>query len=338
MKIDGALLSPDLKAIPEQTRELEALGYDGVFTFEGPHEPFFPLVLAAEHSKKLELATGLAIAFARTPMTVANLAYDLHRFSEGRFSLALGTQIKPHIERRYSMPWSKPRALMREFVLATQAIFKCWNEGSRLEFEGEFYTHNLMPPMFSPEPNPYGVPPILLGGVGEKTVEMVGEVADGLLVHPLNTPAFLEKITLPAVDRGLATSGRSRSDFTMAIQTLIITGETEQEYAHNRELVRGQIAFYGSTPAYRTVLDAEGWGDLQPELRKMTREGRWQDMQSLVTDEVLDRIATGGTPEEISARLKQRYNGVADRLALASPFPLPATCVKRIVSGLKSGT
>lgn len=335
MKIDGALLSPDLKLIPGQTRELEGLGYDGVFTFEGPHEPFMPLVLAAEHSKKLELATGLAIAFARTPMTVAHLAYDLHRFAEGRFTLALGTQIKPHIERRYSMPWSKPRARIREFVLATKAIFDCWNDGSRLRFDGEFYTHNLMPPMFNPGPNPYGSPPIILGGVGEKMVEMVGEIADGLLVHPLNTPASLEQVTLPAVDRGLTSSGRTRDDFTMAIQTLIITGETEAEYSHNRELVRGQVAFYGSTPAYRSVLDAEGWGELQPELHKMTREGRWQDMQSLVTDEVLDRVATAGTPEEIAARLKQRFDGVADRLAFASPFPLPPSCVTRIIAGLQ---
>jgi len=234
------------------------------------------------------------------------------------------------------MPWSKPRARIKEFVLATKAIFDCWNDGSRLDFCGEFYTHNLMPPMFSPGANPYGSPPIYLGGVGAKMVEMVGEVADGLLVHPLNTPGFLNNVTLPAVARGLERSGRTRRDFTLAVQTLIITGETDEEYAHNRELARGQVAFYGSTPAYRTVLDAEGWGDLQPELRAMTREGRWHDMKSLVTDEVLDRIATAGTPEEIASKLRERFDGVADRLAFASPFPLPENCVKRVIRGLRA--
>jgi len=336
MKIDGALLAPDLAVVPERTRELEALGYDGIFTFEGPHEPFMPLVLAAEHSKKLDLATGLAIAFARTPMTVANLAYDLHRFAEGRFRLVLGTQIQAHVERRYSMPWSRPRARIREFVLALRAIFACWNDGEKLDFRGEFYRHDLMPPMFNPGPNPYGTPPILLGGVGAAMTETVAEVADGLLGHPLNSRAFLDTVTLPAIAKGLATSGRPRQDFTLACQTLIVTGEDDAEIARNRELVRAQIAFYGSTPAYRPVLDAEGIGELQPKLRDMTRENRWMEMATLIPNDVLERFASVGTPEEVADKLWAKYGGLADRLAIASPYPLNPESVRRLLMRLRT--
>ncbi len=336
MKIDGSLLCRNLGEVPDEARELESLGYDGVFTFEGPHEPFLPLLLAAEHTERMELATGLAIAFARTPMVVANIANDLHRFAEGRLTLVLGTQIKPHIERRYSMPWSRPRARMREFVLATKEIFGCWNEGTRLNFRGDFYTHDLMPPMFNPGPNPFGRPDILLGGVGAKMVEMVGEVADGLLVHPLNTVTFLDEVTLPAVDRGLRASGRERASFTLAVQTMIITGATEEERVANRERVRGQVAFYCSTPAYRTVLESEGYGEIQPELQRLTREGRWKEMSGLIDDTLLARIATEGSPEEIAATLKSRYSGFANRLALVAPYRLPAAQSAQIVAALKS--
>ena len=335
MKIDGALLV-ELSGVPQRARRLEELGFDGCFAFEGPHEPFMPLLLAAEHSERLEVATGLAIAFARTPMTVANLAHDLHVYSGGRFILGLASQIKPHIERRYGATWSKPVSRMREFVQALRAIFACWNEDAPLRFEGEFYNHTLMPPMFKPAPSPFGAPRIMLGGVGPKMTAVAGEVADLMLVHPFHTERSLAELTLPAIREGQARAGRDGSDFELACQALIVTGETEADYRTALEATRGQIAFYGSTPAYRRVLEAEGLGELQPELKKLTREGRWGDMSSLVTDELVEKIALCGPPEAIAGRLLERYGDIAGRVAFASPHPPSDDCVRTILDGVRA--
>ena len=208
MKIDAGMVVTNMKQIPARVRELEEAGFDGCFTFEGPHEPFMPLVLAAEHSK-LDVGTGLAIAFARTPMTVANLAHDLQQFSGGRFWLGLGSQIRPHIEARYSMPWGKPVTRMKEFVRALRAIFANWNTNEKLDFRGEFYTHTLMPPIFNPGPSTGGPPPIYLGGVGPKMTEAAGEVADGMLLHPFHTERSLEQVMLPNLQKGLDGIGTS---------------------------------------------------------------------------------------------------------------------------------
>ncbi len=335
MKIDAGLLVTDMKQIPARVRELEEAGFDGCFTFEGPHEPFMPLVLAAEHSK-LELGTGLAIAFARTPMTVANLAHDLQHFSGGRFWLGLGSQIKPHIEARYSMPWGKPVTRMKEFVRALRAIFANFDHNEKLDFRGEFYKHTLMPPIFNPGPAKGGPPPIYLGGVGPKMTEAAGEVADGMLLHPFHTAGSLEQVMLPNLQRGLETSGRNLSDFTLCAQVLIVTGSNETEFESARAMTRNQIAFYASTPAYRSVLEAEGRGDLQPKLRELTKTGRWHEMAALIDDELLGEIASVGTPDEVAARLHARYGSFASRLAFASPFPLSQACASEIVSGLRS--
>lgn len=336
MKFDAPLLAPNLADVPARARLLQEIGYDGTFTFEGPHEPFMPLVLAAEHAPKLDVATGLAIAFARTPMTVANLAWDLQRYSEGRFILGLGSQIKPHVERRYGMPWKKPVTRMREFVRALRAIFDSFQHGTPLKFEGELYQHTLLPPFFNPGPNEHGAPPIFLGGVGTKMVEVAGEVADGLLVHPLNTPRFLDTVTLPAIARGRGKGGRGDADFTLACQVMIITGETEEEMQAATLATRGQIAFYGSTPAYKVVLDAEGWGDLQPELQQMTRENRWAEMPARIDDTMLHTIAIVGTPEEVAERLHARFGAIAGRIAIASPYPLNPNCERRIVEAYRA--
>src|SRR4051812_27327294 len=211
MLVDAALTATELLEVPEAAREIEAAGFDGMYTFEGQHDPFFPLLLAAEHTERVQLTTAVAIAFARNPMTLAQSAYDLQLASHGRFNLGLGTQIKPHIEKRYSMQWSKPAARMREVVLAIRAIWASWHDGAKLEFRGEFYTHTLMTPFFNPGPNPYGLPRIFLGGVGPRMTEVAGEVADGFMVHPFTTEKFLRESTVPALGRGLATAGRDRS-------------------------------------------------------------------------------------------------------------------------------
>jgi len=335
MKIDAGMVVTNMKQIPARVRELEEAGFDGCFTFEGPHEPFMPLVLAAEHSK-LDVGTGLAIAFARTPMTVANLAHDLQQFSGGRFWLGLGSQIRPHIEARYSMPWGKPVTRMKEFVRALRAIFANWNTNEKLDFRGEFYTHTLMPPIFNPGPSTGGPPPIYLGGVGPKMTEAAGEVADGMLLHPFHTERSLEQVMLPNLQKGLTASERQLSDFTLCAQVLVVTGKDEAEFENARAMTRNQIAFYASTPAYRSVLEAEGRGELQPELRQLTKLGRWHEMASLIDDELLSRIAVVGTPREVAESLHARYGSLAGRLAFASPFPLSQEYASEIISGLRS--
>lgn len=334
MKIDAGLLVSDMKQVATRVRELEEAGFDGCFTFEGPHEPFMPLVLAAEHSA-LDIGTGLAIAFARTPMTVANLAHDLQQFSGGRFWLGLGSQIRPHIEARYSMPWSKPVARMKEFVRAVRAILASWNRNEKLDFRGEFYTHTLMPPVFNPGPAQGGPPPIYLGGVGPRMTEAAGEVADGMLIHPFHTERSLREIMLPNLQRGLAASNRRLSDFTICAQVLVVTGENEEQLQSARAVTRSQIAFYASTPAYRSVLEVEGRGDLQPELRRLTKAGRWHEIGALIDDDLLGRIAVVGAPNELAQTLHARYGSLARRLAFASPFPLPQRCAAEIISGLR---
>ena len=316
MKVDAALLAQDLAAVPAEVRQIEAQGYDGTFTFEGPHDPFFPLVLAAEHSERLELATAIAIAFPRSPMQLANVGHDLQLQSKGRFILGLGSQVKAHIEKRFSATWTKPVARMREMVLALRAIWRCWNENEKLDFRGEFYRHTLMTPFFNPGPSPYGPPRVFLAGVGRPMTAVAGEVGDGLFVHPLNSPKFIRETTLPALDAGFARAGKQRAAFEIACQAMVITGFTDEEMARAEAGTRMQIAFYGSTPAYRVVLEAHGWGELQTELNALVRQGRWGDMGGLVTDEVIDTFAVRCTPDQLPDRLRARYAGLVDRLSL----------------------
>jgi probable F420-dependent oxidoreductase len=316
MKVDAALLATDLADVPAEVREIERLGYDGTFTFEGAHDPFFPLVLAAEHSTRLDLATAIAIAFPRSPMQLANVGHDLQVQSKGRFILGLGSQVKPHIEKRFSATWSRPVARMREMVLALRAIWRCWNEGTRLDFRGEFYRHTLMTPFFSPPPSPFGPPRVFLAGVGRPMTAVAGEVGDGLFVHPLNSPKFLRETTLPALEAGFARAGKERGGFAIACQAMVVTGFDEEEMTRAETGTRMQIAFYGSTPAYRVVLETHGWGDLQPELNALSKQGRWAEMGALIGDEVLDAFAVRCAPDDLPERLLARYAGLVDRLSL----------------------
>ena len=320
MKVDRAILTQRLADAGAEARRLEDLGYDGAFTFEGPHDPFFPLVVAAQHTERLELATAVAIAFARSPMLLANIGHDLQELSKGRFILGLGSQIRPHIERRFSMPWSRPAARMRELVQAIRAIWRCWHEGEKLDFRGDFYTHTLMTPFFNPGPNPHGPPRIFVAGVGPRMTEVVGEVADGFFEHPFNTPESVRAMTLPALERGLARSGRSRKDLEISCQVMVVTGRNEEALEGARRAVRSQIAFYGSTPAYRGVLDCHGWGDLQTDLNRLSKRGRWEEMTELVDDEMLETIAVCGQPGEIGEKVRARYGAFADRVSLVAPY------------------
>lgn len=338
MRVDGPLVLTDLAAVPAAARHLEAAGYHGTFTFEGPHDPFLPLVAAAPATERLELMTAVAIAFARNPMTLAVQANDLHVLSSGRFHLGLGSQIRPHIERRFSMPWTAPAARMRELVLAIRAIWTSWNERVPLRFEGGHFTHTLMTPFFDPGPNPFGAPPVWLGGVGPRMTEVAGEVADGFLIHPFCTRRSLEEVTLPALERGRsrAAAALAAAPIRLALPVMVATGDSAQALANAIEAVRSQIAFYGSTPAYRVVLDVHGWGDLQPELRERTRSGDWAAMGELVSDEVLHEVAVVAEPDGVAAAITGRYGDLLDRVALNAPYHLDPDIWAAIAAALRS--
>ena len=314
MKVDAPIYSFD--APEPEVRRLEAKGYSGAFTFEGPHDPFFPLLLAARASERIELYTAVAIAFSRNPMILANIGWDLQLHSKGRFILGLGTQIKAHIERRFSMPWSQPAARMREMVLAIKEIWRCWQTQERLDFRGEFYQHTLMTPAFSPGPSTYGGPRIFLAGVGPRMTEIAGEVADGFFVHPFGTLESLRHLTHPALERGLEMAGRKRSSLETSVQLMICSGTNDAEIAQVRESTKAQIAFYGSTPAYRPILDVHGWGDLQPTLNRMSKEGKWTEMAGLVSDELLEAVAVCAPMKEIAGKVLERCDGKIDRVSL----------------------
>jgi len=322
VKVDGGIGLPglDLGSVAAGAREAEEAGYDGVWSAETSHDPFLPLALAAEHTERVELGTGIAVAFARNPMTLAHIGYDLQAFSKGRFLLGLGSQIRPHIEKRYSMPWSRPAARMRELILAIRAIWDTWNNGSKLEFRGDFYTHTLMTPFFNPGPNPYGNPKVFLAGVGERMTEVAGEVADGILCHAFTTEEYLRTVTIPAVERGRKRAGKSMDGFELSGPAFVVTGTTEEEMTASAKGVRQQIAFYGSTPAYRPVLELHGWGGLQDELNALSKQGQWVEMGQRIDDDVLRTFSVVCSPEEVPDQLRARYDGLFDRVSFYAPY------------------
>ena len=318
MRIYTSLPTHDPRDTARAFRELEDIGYDGAFSFESKHDPFFPLALAAGLTQRLELGTAVAIGFARNPMVLANIGYDLQVITGGRFVLGLGSQVRPHIENRFSEEWGKPVSRMREMVAAIRAIWDAWEGHSKLNFRGEFYRHTIMIPAFNPGPNPYGPPPILLGGFGPRMIEMAGEVADGFLAHPFNTRKSLQQNVLPALERGLAKSGRDRSAFRITCITMVVTWTNDQEYEAGRASLQEQLAFYGSTPVYKSTLECHGWGDLHPELNRLSKQGRWSEMSQLITDDVMREIAVMGPRHEVAAAVLERLSGIADAVSLVN--------------------
>lgn len=328
MKIMTALFGPT-DAV-DRAKLLKEAGASGVFTFEGPFDVFTPLVLASSVDG-LDLMSNVAIAFPRNPIQLAHQANDLQLLSKGRFILGLGTQVRAQIEKRYGTEFDRPVERMTEIVGALRAIFATWNEGERLDFRGEYHRHTLMTPTFNPGPNPYGPPPIYLGALGPRLTRATAEVADGLLVMPFGSKRFLHGTTLPAVRDGLAKAGRSADDFTVIPEIIVsVASGRDDDHASTRML----LAFYGSTPAYRPVLDAHGWGDLQPELNAMSKQGRWQEMAALIDDEMLHTIAACGTPAEIAAHIRDRIDGVSDSICLYQPGPITVDALAEIVDAL----
>ncbi len=335
MKVDAGI-GHQLNKIPETVKAMEAAGYDGVRTAEMNHDPFFPLLLAAEHSERLELATSIAVAFARSPMNLANIGHDLNAYSKGRFTLGLGSQIKPHITKRFSMQWGAPAAQMRELVLAMRAIWANWYDGEPLEYVGKYYRHTLMTPAFTPEDTEHGAPRVILAAVGPKMTEVAGEVADGMIIHPFSTVPYIESVTIPAIEKGLAAAGKTRDGFELSYSCFVITGRDEAEFAASKKAAQERIAFYGSTPAYKGVLESIGCGELQGELNSMSKQGRWKEMGTLITDDMLQEFGVMGEPHEIAPQMLTRYGSFVDRTSASFPVA-DAEERGKIIQALRAG-
>ena len=337
MKVDGGI-GWDLDTAGAQAQDLEALGYSGIQSAETAHDPFLPLAFAAKATSRVDLITGIAVAFARTPMLLAHLGHDLNAASNGRFVLGLGSQIRAHITRRFHMPWSSPAARMREFILAMRAIWATWHRGEPLRFTGRFYSHTLMTPFFTPTNTEHGAPRVFLAAVGPLMTEVAGEVADGIIVHAFTTEKYLRETTLPALERGFAKARakgeeKSRANFEISYPCFVVTGRDERELAAAEQATRRQIAFYGSTPAYKPVLDSIDAGELQPRLNAMSKEGRWAEMGELIDADTTRKFAIVTEPARIAAEIKARFADVVDRTA-AAYAQLPREDRERIVREL----
>jgi probable F420-dependent oxidoreductase len=316
---------------------LRDAGASGVATFEGPHDVFAPLTLAATVGG-LGLMTNVAIAFPRNPIHLAHQANDHQLLSGGRFILGLGTQVRAQIEKRFGVQFDNPVARMTELLGALRAIFEVWNSGesgARLNFRGEYYRHTLMTPTFNPGPNPYGPPPIYVGALGPKLTRATAEHADGLLVMPFGSKRFLHDHTMPAVRDGLHASRRQPDEFAVMPEIIVSAGETDAEREQADAGTRRLLAFYGSTPAYRPVLAAHGWEDLQPELNAMSKQGRWQEMAGLIDDEMMHTIAACGTPADVAAHIRDRVDGISDTVCLYQAAPIGLPTLSAIVDALR---
>jgi probable F420-dependent oxidoreductase len=336
MRVDMGGYAGTVDAAASAAVEAEKGGYDGWFAVETQIDPFLGCLLAAERTERIEIGTGIAVAFARNPMTAALQANDVQALSGGRFILGLGSQIKPHITRRYSMPWSHPAPRMREFILAIRAIWDTWATGAELNFEGEFYSHTLMAPFFDPGPNPHGNPKIMLAAVGPLMTQTAGEVADGVLIHGFSTERYLREATLPALDKGFEKAGRTGEGFEITAPAFVVARDTEEEIAEGVQTIRDQIGFYGSTPAYKPVLELHGWGELGDELKAMTKKGEWDKLGSMIDDEVLNTFAVIGTPEEAIAEVKKRYGDVCTRITMIVPPERDETRWARLFEELRA--
>ena len=320
MKLDIGMLTHDLKSIPDYARKVEALGYDCLWSSETQHDPYLPLAVAAGVTSRIKLGTAIAVVFPRSPMITAHIAWDLQKASDGRFILGLGTQVKGHNERRFSVKFESPGPKLREAVLAIRAIWDCWQNGTKLDFKGQFYRFDLMTPFFNPGPIAHPKIPVYIAGVNQYICRVAGEVCEGLHVHPFNSATYLREYVQPAVNEGLAKAGRSRADFTYVTATFVIVADTAEEARAQRQAVKQQIAFYASTRTYEPVLAAHGWQDLVPHLHRKSIEGDWKGMADLITDEMLETYAVSGTWDTIAARIQERYAGLLDRTSFYQPY------------------
>lgn len=334
MKIDASLPPVPLNSVPAIAKAAEAIGFDALWTSETMHDPFLPAILIAEHTQKMEFGTAIAVSFARSPTTMAYTAWDLAQASQGRFILGLGTQVKAHIQKRFGMPWpDSVVGKLREQIEAMRALWRCWQTGEKLNFRGEYYTLTLMSPFFNPGPIPYANIPIFIAGVNTGLAQLAGEVSDGFHAHPFHSPGYLREVILPAIEKGLKKAQRQRSNVQISTTVFAVTTPDEEAFA------RAQIAFYASTPSYRSVMAHHGWGEVADKLSALARQGQWGEMVGLIDKQILETFALVSPPEELAGRLIARYKGLTDRLGLYLPFTPGQRddFWKMIVEGLKAG-
>ncbi|RME46815.1 MAG: TIGR03617 family F420-dependent LLM class oxidoreductase [Caldilineae bacterium] len=321
MKFDTMLFDSTLETLPARVQTMEAMGFDGLWTLEAAHNPFLPLALAAEHSTRLTLGTAIAVAFPRTPTVLAHLAWDLARFSKGRFILGLGPQVKAHNERRLGVKWEKPVAKLRETILAIRALWDCWQNGSKLNFRGEFFNLKLMTPFFNPGPIEHPDIPIFIAGVNRRMITLAGELCDGLHVHALHTRRYLQDFVLPTLEAGAAKAGRTREDVTLSTGVFVIPTDDPDQAAQFEAKARRELAFYLSTPSYRILAELHGWTDIAEKLSHLARWGKWDEMPALLTDEMMDALTVRGTWADLPAAIRKRYEGgLMDRVSYYLPF------------------
>jgi probable F420-dependent oxidoreductase len=322
VKLDAGLGTEGdyLKDLDGTARAAEDLGFAGLWTSETKHDAFLPLAVAANATEKIDLGTSVAIAFSRSPMETAQTAWDLQNLSDGRFILGLGTQVRAHVERRFSMPFDRPAARLREYILALRAIWGSFQTEGRLKFEGEFYRHTLMTPFFNPGPIDHPEIPIYIAGVNTRLARLAGELCDGFHVHPFHSPEYVRRTVEPAIAEGARAADRAPDDVELATSVFVVSGGDERETTERRESVRSQISFYASTPTYRTVLEAHGWEDVGERLGALAREKKWREMPSLITDDMLHAFVVEAAPDEVGPALQERYAGLVDRVTLYLPF------------------
>jgi len=320
MQLDTVFAPTSLNEIPALARAAEDVGFDALWTAETSHDPYLPLPIVAEHTERIRFGTSIAVAFPRSPLVHAQIAWDLAAQSNGRFILGLGTQVKGHNERRFGITWDAPGPRLREMVLCIRAIWDCWQNGTKPRFEGAHYRFTLMTPFFSPGPIAHPHVPIWIAGVNTYMCELAGELCDGFHVHPFHSIKYLRESLLPEVSRGLAKADRRREDIVLATSAFVIAGDSDEEIERAKDAVRMQLAFYASTRTYVRMLDAHGWGDTCTRLNEKAARGDWGGMASEITDEMLDVYAVTARWDDVATKVKARYAGLLDRVALYLPF------------------
>ncbi|MEH6583332.1 MAG: TIGR03617 family F420-dependent LLM class oxidoreductase [Halioglobus sp.] len=336
MQIITTLIQSDLRKVSDEIKRIEAAGYDGVLTQENRHDPFLPLAVAAVNSERLELGTGIAIAFPRSPMVMANLAWDLQVASRGRFVLGIGPQVKGHNERRFSVPWSAPAPRVREYILALRAIWHSWKTGERLAFEGEHYTFTLMTPNFTPEAMSYSLPPITVAAVGPAMLRAAGELCEGVKLHGFCTRKYFENVIWPQLDTGLQKSGRARENFQIGLGGFLVTGATDEEVDKSLEFVRSRIAFYGSTRAYWSVLEQHGLEDLGGKLYHMSKLGQWEEMSRQIPDDVVQLFAAIGRHDQIVSEIQAQFGGLMDVVSDSASYDMPGSLPAEVIQDIQA--
>jgi probable F420-dependent oxidoreductase len=334
MRVATTVPQDDLRKVKTAAQSTEADGYNIITTMENKHDPYLPLAIAAVETETIELATAIAISFSRSPMATANLSWDLNEASRGRFILGLGTQVKAHNERRFSVPWSPPAPRMKEYIQALKAIWRCWRFGDDLKFEGQHYQFTLMPPYFNPESLGLRLPPVTLAAVGPAMLRVAGEVADGARLHPFCTPKYLSETVLPELKKGMERGGRSRETFEITGGGFIATGPNDAKVHEIREWIRYRVGFYGSTPAYYPVLEAHDLKDLGLKLNRMTKDGKWDKLQDVISDDVLELFAISGRHDEIKSVIEKRLGSMTDTVYASANSALPSDLPPELIQDL----